>query len=810
MEFNPRVAGSGQPVRQDGERPLEAARQSQENSPTGLSNRSSRAASPVRRTSLPAADDDRTTAPAAARESSAATSFAGRLRHWLSAHASSSQTANEPSFDTYSSQGAPEGAATEHEDWGAGGWGDNAGDDDAGDDNGWSLDTEAREHAWTGDWLSDDGDDAINETSPLVRSVAPSRSSRESSSASSDHTVADSRLEVGLNLAPLYRRIKQALPDGFTVSPPTRPNCWLPDAAQQRPERSARGCIDLIQGATRQCKAALGLKEVDGALAEQLEGVSQQLSQLLSHRPPVRIPDQLAASCAKLNEALVRVRRLPGNDPMASAALAACEEKLRAVVLDAVGQASLQGKPLVAFLERAFSGDPAGLLGCTLELPSVRQGQMFDGSRTLRSALQMSVGVRARFLRKMSALNLKSDALPLPQAVTGLTHAAIHATSGKVKERALHRLERRFDGPSTPSSTPLKRFVQAVAKKKPPEVSLPELRAVAVPILAKGVPFLGSHAERGGKFLGDQCLFFSHRDKARTLASMLVVRAALDQGGADSTNASGIASTAWLDRMIDSLGEHMPEAFAQVEDDRIAQAMVGWLCNYLKEARAPALRLREMARGLHDMATDLPPGTRRDMLLRAMLDTKASLPPDHRGHLLVNSALRVAGQEWAAQMGQPDLLDVIKKQDLELYPRFLASGHAFKKHVQGHGNPDGREFDEVLGTSSSKEERRHAFQEHLRNVMTSPTDLFVDRASTLHFYDQQTYTTIVANPRHTEGGTAFTIDRSKFLWRRENTNAIRLPNDCYANLGEGDAPSGSGGGGQSTSDEILPDPRSSR
>ncbi len=639
------------------------------------------------------------------------------------------------------------------------------------------------ESFWTGDWKGPYEVDK-SETAPLTSNGVVGASD---TSIASYQTLLDPDAKVDLNLPLLYQRIGEALPDDFEVKPPIRANGWLPAGDSDRPKCTEAAHIEQLRAAVQQCKRLPRVQtgSVD-TFVETLEAFSKQLGIILSNQPLTNAPESLAKICAALYAGLSQARRHVGDNPMEQAAFAACEQRARAIVIDIATSASLTGKPLASFLEKAHAHDMRAMLQCTIELPPARQGEVFDASRALRTALRIRSGIRGALAHKAGKLlhpRQRGLGLPPSQAAEGWTYAAIHARRDSVKENSLRRLEKLDKGASTPE-TPLERLKNALVNPK----TLPrqEILGNVVPLLGRGGPFMDDeHAQRTGGFIARHLWDLDHSGKSRLLASMLVTRSALARAGTrlDTGEPAEERPYPWLDRLIDSLSGQVPNAFVEVRDDRVAQAMLDWLCEHVKGKVTPSPKLRRLVALVHVVATTLPDGPRKDMLLQGLLATKDAVSQDHPCQLLLNSALRVAGEEWAARINRPNLINEIRQQELQLYPYLIAHGHTFGKHVQGHHNAhNGREFDRLIGAGGDRETRRERFEDLIRGIMRAPTDLYIDETFRLNFYDADKRVLVLADPRRNDGGTAYTNGTESWARKVFAMPCTKLPSDTYSNL----------------------------
>ena len=632
-------------------------------------------------------------------------------------------------------------------------------------------DEDVEEEPWTGNWLE-------SEDAPLVPNATPPAGSNASSSTGSYQTVLDPDLWVALDLQPLYEGIANALPADYALKPPVRPNCWLPDDGAYRPESTAPAYLGGLQGAVQQCKflprARMGGNDT---IVEQFEFVSRQLGQLLATKPPTNAAASLVGSLAALNARLAQARMRLGDDAMTGAALTACEEKARALVIDVATSAGLTGKALVAFLEGTHGKDMQALLQCTIELPPARQTEVFDGSRSLRTALRIRSGVRGRVANAANdVLHPRQGGLSvrLDKAAEGWAYAAIHAQRNSVKSNALANIEQLDE----PPRTKLQKLKHTLAKPQ----SLGPIRETIVPILGEGATFMGEHGQRAGQVVRHHSWFLNEADWSRTLASMLVLRSALTKEGKDQPQLGKPPPYQWLDQVLDSKARDIVKAIKHIGDDMVAEAVARWVATLAEGKSSPAPRLRALGTEIHREATTMPDGPRKDMLLLALLDAKETLPTDHTARLLIDSTLRNAGADWAQRIGQPGLIDQVREEELRLYPKAIAQGHSFIKHVQGKNNPEGKEFDDLLGTRGGKQARRAQYEDHIRKVIEQPDEHDIDATLAQHFYHKETQTAIVLDPRRKDGGTAYTQSHGRYLDRAENRHWSTVPLDSYSNL----------------------------
>ncbi|HEX6704712.1 MAG TPA: hypothetical protein VF169_08130 [Albitalea sp.] len=640
----------------------------------------------------------------------------------------------------------------------------------SGDDR-WNEHVPAGEYAPTEDWAK------TTDITPLIPSQAEAS---PASSESSYQTLVDFDLTVGLNLSALYNLLGKALHDDYEHSPPVRSNCWSPDPGVQRQEMTSAEYVGRLHASVKQCKPPRLGEATDAASWERFEFVSKELGTLLAGKPPRNARSETADLLSRLKAGLAQARPRV-TDETACAALAVCEQKARALVVDVAMSDALTGRALVSFLEKVCGNDMQAMLKCTIELAPARQTEVFDGSSKLRTALRIRSGIRGELANaagKVFHPRQLGLSMPLSQAAEGWAYAAIHSRRGSIKNNALERIEEHLS-PKLPTRAGLVRLKNRVVKPVPQP--LHEFCGSVVALLGEGAPFMERHAERAGGFVKAESEWLTDKDKSRILASMLICRAAMKRAGTDTAGVDG-HPCAWLDELIDSMGLHIPEALVQIRDDQVAAAMLPWLCGYVKELLAPALKLRNFVRQIHGVATSMPAGPRRDMLLQALLEAKESLPRDHPSRLLINSALRNAGQEWANRTGRPQLIHEIKKEELRLYPKLIASGHAFKKHVQGKHNRCGKQFDQLIGSGGTKEERRQRYEKIIRDTMQAPTDLYINLNHNQYLYAETTGVQIALDPIRGHGGTAHTCTASDWARKVRAMPCTKLPSDTYANL----------------------------
>jgi filamentous hemagglutinin len=92
----------------------------------------------------------------------------------------------------------------------------------------------------------------------------------------------------------------------------------------------------------------------------------------------------------------------------------------------------------------------------------------------------------------------------------------------------------------------------------------------------------------------------------------------------------------------------------------------------------------------------------------------------------------------------------------QLTSQEIAGGHAFEKHVLGIDNPHGPEFT-GLGISNKAQ-----FAEHIENVINNPSASGTLSNGRQYFYQASTNTIVIRNPGAVDGGTAFTINRTRY------------------------------------------------
>ncbi len=92
----------------------------------------------------------------------------------------------------------------------------------------------------------------------------------------------------------------------------------------------------------------------------------------------------------------------------------------------------------------------------------------------------------------------------------------------------------------------------------------------------------------------------------------------------------------------------------------------------------------------------------------------------------------------------------------QLMSKEIAGGHAFEKHVVGVGNPHGAEF-AGLGIRT-----RQQFAQHVETVVNRPTHSGHLRNGREYFYDLNSNTIVIRNPKAADGGTAFRIDTKRY------------------------------------------------
>jgi hypothetical protein len=78
----------------------------------------------------------------------------------------------------------------------------------------------------------------------------------------------------------------------------------------------------------------------------------------------------------------------------------------------------------------------------------------------------------------------------------------------------------------------------------------------------------------------------------------------------------------------------------------------------------------------------------------------------------------------------------------------ISAGHAFKKHVV--------EQDEFPGVKS-----RQDFRDLIAKILKNPTEWKRLEGGRSAYWDKETGTVVVRDPRHPDGGTAFRPDRGK-------------------------------------------------
>ena len=92
----------------------------------------------------------------------------------------------------------------------------------------------------------------------------------------------------------------------------------------------------------------------------------------------------------------------------------------------------------------------------------------------------------------------------------------------------------------------------------------------------------------------------------------------------------------------------------------------------------------------------------------------------------------------------------------QLISQEISAGHAFEKHVVGLANKNGNEFG-GLGIRT----RQH-FQEHIETVLNNPTHTGQLRGGREFFFDKNTNTIVIRNPKAADGGTTFRVDTNRY------------------------------------------------
>jgi hypothetical protein len=673
------------------------------------------------------------------------------------------------------------------------------------EDNGWGIPDEEEEVIWeqsddnasghsilpwehpdgglSGDYDRDDSDSLV-----LIDHAASSPRSSESGDSSAS---VDPKAQIGLALSSLYEELSKVLPDDFPCDLPIRPNCWLPPQPEIRPmlPDTAAYCKLLLDEATR-CKNIPALiRGKPEAPVELLEDLSGQLSKVLSSHPPSGMSAALTDACAKLHARLLVLRRRFGapSDPMAATSLKVCEEKMRAIVIDVATSANLAGNALVKFIEKVYVRDAPGMLQCTMELPPPKQGEIFDRSRTLGAALGIGDDFKTRMIEKKNEwLRLSQGGHPITplHAIEGHAHAVIHTTRDSIKNRSLRRVEQHFDTKAASPASRFPRLKQLLFKPQPPDSD--ELRTKLVVLFGEGSLFVPNHERRTTRFVAEQGPSINASTTVTMLTTVLLQRAAKWKATPNDQRGGGQSLHRWVDHMIDSLFIFFPEVFRELKDENLAKVMATWLCRFTMEKSIPSQRLHSLLRQIHATALTMQDGPRCDMLLHALQMLKNDLPEGHTTHLLINSALLRDQGAWLKRHGMPHLINILKREELQLYPRLIALGHAFRKHVEGRNNLDGREFDDIFDLDGGKNLRRQQYEDHVRNIMMSPDHVYINRGGTLYFYDEGSNTVVFADPCRHDGGGAYRPSKgyTYFTNKMVEQGLKRLPNDFYARLDE--------------------------